>query len=400
MSNLKRVRVDEVDNTVRHPCFGSQADVLVSAASRDHRRIERWCGIYGLIEELRVLLENGGQTDDESTIAAVRTASREALHNVLRVTSTALSFRGGPGDSFEPLAALDGLARRLLTTYGAYRVTEGSVYLTLDRADSGALGKVATLRCAAAQLLARLGISVGLAAHTHHSTVRIGLSGVNGFGWYDGLNTVASVIHAARRCLTEAPAAALLLWDTMLTDSGTPTVAKALGWRYADAHHRYGVGVAALGPVETSSTLSLDGVVALAVLFAPCGPMIVHCHCPSHAPLSAEELRLLQLWLSRCCEAPIPALLIVSGMSNATARIAPPAGFQQCENIERSAFGVGYVWCRGGTASLLQTDELCTDQDSERNPPARSRSPLQDREVVEQFSGVTVFSTWEFHCST
>jgi hypothetical protein len=396
MSSLKRARLDDCDHVERRPCCAGDNMVLTSTASRDNRRVERWSGICGLMEELRVLLEHGVLTDDETTLVGARSELRRALDDVLRVTSATLSFRGSHGDCFEAMSALDSLACRLLTTYGSYRVSEGGAYLTLEGADCGGLAKVASLRCAAARLIARLGTPLPPTVHVHLAAVHVGLCGVNGFGWYDGLNSVPAVIRASQEQFVDAPAALLLLWDTMLTDAGTPTVAKALRWPHVAAHHRYGVGAAALGLVEGAATLSLDGVVGLAVLFAPCGPLVVHVHCPSHSSPNAEELRLLHLWLTRCCEAPMPALLVVTGMSSATVLIEPPAGFYREDSVEQSAYGIGYLWCRGGSVSWVHTAVLSSDEMA--SPPARSRSPLQDKGIVEQVAGVSTFSTWMFHC--
>lgn len=387
----KRCRVEATVGSPHRPSTG--VGVLCSVASSDHRRVERWCGVSGLTEELRVCLDHGQSSDDESRIAGQQAESKKSLEDVLRITTAALQFRGQPGDCFEPMGAISAVTCRIMITYGAYRVAHGSTYLVLDDASCGGLIKVASLRCAAATLLLRI-CGQPQFGHMHHSSVQVALCGVNGFGWYDGMNSAPAVAEASKRLIGDASSSVVLLWDSMLTDAGAPSIAKAVRCVHVGTHHRYGVGISALGGVQLCATLVSDGVVAHALLLPPCGPLVVHCHLPSHSMPSADELRRLHVWLLRCCEAPMACLLVVSGMHVAASSIAAPAGFVLQDRIGQGVDG-GDVWCRGGHVSLLHSETLyATVPDA---LPSRSRSPLQDPDT-EQTAGAAGISTLMFHC--
>lgn len=362
------------DAPAAHSAIGGLCSVSSSA---DHRRIERWSHLGGLVDELRLYVDDRCRSEDEAALSLSSAPSRLILEEVMRVTTSCLEFCGLPGDCFEVVAGLHPTVVRLLITYGAFITSECGTYLKLSGSSVGSLFHVAALRCAATRLSSELRIPTPL--HVHQPAVRMGLCGVKGFGWYEGLNFVPQLVDLFKRNIAERGVESFLVWDSMLTDAGVPALSRALRWSDASAHHRYGVGITAMGKVALCASFSADFVVAQAFLLSRCGPSVVHCHLPAQpstasADAKGDDLRKVSQWVSRCCEAPLPCLLLVTGVSTAAHQVVPPAGFDVQE--VQGVGGIEFMWCRGGSVEVLATETL--HMKALEGVPERSTSPLQD----------------------
>lgn len=366
--------------------------VVEGAAASDRRRIERWYHVEGVASEMRHFLDticgcptSAAQLAEDDVESGRRLVAADVLREVADVLFNALTYHGNPGDSYEAVRRLLHPSVRILQLFAGCVLSPSGEYLTFNGQES--LPQAAAVWCAADTLL-RSSADPPLARHHHVTATTFAFCECAGFGWFQGLDSVPVVVR--EMCRGALSADVLVLADAMLSDAGCTTIARRTGTQCASAHHRYGVGIAifARRALIPCSALSLETVVAHAVLLSCCGPLVLHVHFPAsdlrtHSSTAAAAESQLQRdaavwkdWLNRVSQAPLPAVLLVSGDR---CDFSAPPNFRCAQHSTLPSLG---CWVRGGECSAW------SDSFTLLAPPS-TQTPLSDCEEPVRRSGIS-----------